>query len=151
MTPTARWSQLYTHTYTHTHINHIMCHFSKHTNRDRSFVRFLICRPNIDFCAALANSLCLCLSLLSGVKAQRGGRLTPWTHLWTQPGITLGTQTLITQTGMNSLLLSTLLLFIYLFNDSAKPPNSSLFIHFSFFFLHCGTNCTDFIFTLCLI
>ena len=46
------------HTHTHTHVNHVMCNFTKHTNKDHSFVSFQICQPNIDFCTAFANSLC---------------------------------------------------------------------------------------------
>ena len=77
-----------------------MCNFTQHTNKDHSFVHF-----QIWFYWFLR---CLCqlsLSLLSDVRAQQGGRRTPWTHLWTQPGITSDTQTLRTQWGMKSRLL----------------------------------------------
>lgn len=40
------------------------------------------------------------LCLLSDVKAPPGERRTPWTRLWTQPGITSDTRTLITYTGI---------------------------------------------------
>lgn len=68
----------------------------------------------------------LSCSLLSDVKAQRGGRLTPWTHLWTQPGITSDTQTLRTQKGM----ISPQFLFFQPFFDTVKPPNASSVIFF---------------------
>lgn len=74
-----------------TRINTI-CHFNKLTNTVRSFARVMI-RLVV---AVPLPTLCLLL----GVKAQPGERLTPWTHLWTQPGITSDTQTLVTHTGI---------------------------------------------------
>lgn len=90
-------SQMEPALHSHRDINHLMCNFMKHTEIVHLF---LICQPNIALCAASANSLSPCL--LSDVRAQRRGRLTPWIHLWTQPGITFDTQTLITQTGITA-------------------------------------------------
>lgn len=77
-----------------THITRIntICHFNKLTNTVRSFARVMI-RLVV---AVPLPTLCLLL----GVKAQPGERLTPWTHLWTQPGITSDTRTLVTHTGI---------------------------------------------------
>jgi len=84
------------------------------------------------------------------VRAQREGRLTPWTHLWTQPGTTLGTRTLKTQMGMCSHLVQ---LHFFSFLVSLKSASANiclLFLEHMFFFLFYptmtdfGANDTDF-------
>lgn len=88
--PAGTSSQICTHI---TRINTI-CHFNNCTNTGRSCVRVM------NHLAAAATLPTLCL--LSDVKLQPGERLTPWTHSWTQPGITSDTRTLVTQTGIQA-------------------------------------------------
>lgn len=84
----AGWSQRCAHSaYTN-----IISHFNKPANNEHSFVRLMmrlvVAWPWPTLC------------LLSGVKVLPGERLTPWTRLWTQPGITSDTRTLRTHTGI---------------------------------------------------
>lgn len=98
---------LHTHMRAHTHVNHIMSHFLW-AYKQTSFICSLSNLSACFFCCFFFPVLplpTLSLSLLSDARAQREGKLTPWTHLWTRPGIILDTQTLTMHTGINSLLL----------------------------------------------